>query len=812
MIAGSFCPLPSTGYDAAFARALDVDAIHDAVRRSLLVEASLVRLQPRYVRWKGRHGSLLGFAADIVFEGESHQTFVTVRTAAAERLASEYERIAHRSERVHLGLRGCALMAERGMLLLAYPIDRIVRELRHLVRASKVRGLVLEHCPDWLPVGLRITKKHSRGTPISYKPERRAVVRWDVGLMDEAGVLVGTSPIWLRVHAAATAARARAATELAAVAGVRVPRALAMPHERLLIEAHVPGRVWRPGDGDGEDAARLGAMLARLHGADVGSAGGFDRERLPLHDTVAELDQVLRCADDLRRIDARLGDRAVRLADALSAAVPPMSASVLSHGDLHPGQVLFGEQAALVDFDRACRAPRAHDLATLRASLQLSLGGERGEVLWSHVAGAYDAVLPARHRPSADELRWWTAAALLRRSVAPFRCLMSDWPFAIAAALDAAQRLLDAVAGSSARAGEVAAATASSSVALRLPRLPAGGELILRHAEAAPATATVRVAGERPRVFELARTDEPVECFVEQDGALSSQLRCLEPAAFAEHLPEGLAKVVSCRLVAWRPGRRAVVAVRHQDAMTSWWKLLDMRSFDRAERVFDALGASASPLQLQVPVARLAAQRAYVAAAAPGSSLRDLLASPARAALDWDALAAAVRALAATPLRAPLPRIDFEQVRAATLGMLEKGMVQRPELGQLLPAIAVLPAPPASDCDGLVHGDLHDKQLFVGEQGFAVIDLEGCGVGDARFDLANLVEHVRLRALQGGTGDDGGAAALLSAHGGGADPGLDAFRLLVRARLCGVYALRPRWRELVTKLAGEVGGQLEVLS
>lgn len=49
-----------------------------------------------------------------------------------------------------------------------------------------------------------------------------------------------------------------------------------------------------------------------------------------------------------------------------------------------------------------------------------------------------------------------------------------------------------------------------------------------------------------------------------------------------------------------------------------------------------------------------------------------------------------------------------------------------------------------------IHGDLHDKNVFVGSEGVGLIDLDGLRCGHAEEDVANLAVHLELRALQAG--------------------------------------------------------------
>ena len=60
-----------------------------------------------------------------------------------------------------------------------------------------------------------------------------------------------------------------------------------------------------------------------------------------------------------------------------------------------------------------------------------------------------------------------------------------------------------------------------------------------------------------------------------------------------------------------------------------------------------------------------------------------------------------------------------------------------------------LPPLQSSGTSCLVHGDLHDKNVFVTEDAAQFIDLDGIGRGTREDDVANLAVHLELRSLQG---------------------------------------------------------------
>lgn len=427
------CPAPESAVEPAFLRALDRDAIADLAQRHLANGAEIVALHPEYVRWKELDGSLVGYRATVRAGDRTVDSWVTVRTAPPHRLAAEAERLQHRADEEWCGLEGLALVPEANLLLVGFPLDRAMHDLRRLVRPSKVRSLVAAACPELVPTGMRFSKSRSSFRLVRYKPERRAVLHWQIGCIATDGKAQARTSVWLRCHAEPVARRAVAATSQAIAAGIACPRTLGIAHDRLTIESHVDGTNWTPASG--ARAFDLAAnATARLHACKPDHG-------LPHHGPVHELDRALRAAEDLGRLSVATGQQARALADRLAAQVPAAGLHGFAHGDLHMGQVLLREQdAALCDFDRACVAPAALDLATFHAHCVLH-EGDAGHA----TAGAFLAAY-ARHRelPPAAELAWWTASALLRAATLPFRMLRPDWPQATAQLVALAQaRLAD---------------------------------------------------------------------------------------------------------------------------------------------------------------------------------------------------------------------------------------------------------------------------------------------------------------------------------------------------------------------------------
>ena len=415
------CPLPVAATEAAFARAIDRELVQELAQQHLGDGVRRVVLEPDYVRWKGTDGCIVCWHAKV--GDDIAPSYVTVRTAPPDRLADEAQKLRHRAdEETDEWQRSLALVEEHGLLLVGFPLDRQMPDLRRLVRASKVRSMMTSVRPDLVPESLRISKSRSRREIVRYKPERRAVLRWDLGFKGgDAAAAEHSLTVWFRLLAEPLPARAQLASAATAV-GLRVPELLAAPHERLLLESHLPGRAFHHGDRSGLDA--VATTLARLHTATL-PAGA------PVRDVASELDLVQRACMDLGQLTPEHGRLAAAVASLLAASVPAPSPARLLHGDFHCGQVLLANDAGLCDFDRACAGPIAADLASFH-SHSIAEDPAHGASFAADFVAAYSK---RASLPTSPELAWWNAAALARMAAMPFRSLRADWP-------EACERLL----------------------------------------------------------------------------------------------------------------------------------------------------------------------------------------------------------------------------------------------------------------------------------------------------------------------------------------------------------------------------------
>ena len=187
-----------------------------------------------------------------------------------------------------------------------------------------------------------------------------------------------------------------------------------------LLDGNPPGVDCEPVHGTCDPVCAAGAMLARLHAAEVPG----DLARSLAARTSDPVAQGLAHAALLDELAPDLAERMRRVAAELPGVASAMP--VLSHGDLSPDQVLTthdGDAVWLTDFDRACLAPRAVDLGSFLSVL------DAGTLLDGYRDGGGQV-------PPEDQLRRAVAASLILRAADPLRRACRDWKQQVSANLD----------------------------------------------------------------------------------------------------------------------------------------------------------------------------------------------------------------------------------------------------------------------------------------------------------------------------------------------------------------------------------------
>jgi Ser/Thr protein kinase RdoA (MazF antagonist) len=176
-------------------------------------------------------------------------------------------------------------------------------------------------------------------------------------------------------------------------------------------------------------APDAGAALRELHACTA--------PELSTAPAAEQLASAARSGELVAAVAPRQAPRVATLLRRLARTIPPAGPAVLSHGDFNVSQLLEADgQLVLLDFDQACRAAPALDVAGYAANV---ISGRPGDP--EHASAALDALLDG-YGCEPDGVQWHLAATTLRRASSPFRLHKKDWPDRMAAILDAAEAMV----------------------------------------------------------------------------------------------------------------------------------------------------------------------------------------------------------------------------------------------------------------------------------------------------------------------------------------------------------------------------------
>jgi hypothetical protein len=265
---------------------------------------------------------------------------------------------------------------------------------------------------------LRAAGVHTKGrgeepTLVDYSPQERAVVR-----------LNGHVLTYYASHSSFGAAVA--GMEAAGEAAVSTPGFEAsLPELFLTVQSHVAGEGI---DSPAAAAVDAGAALARLHSGSCETL----REFRP----AGQLDAAAASAELVGRLTPALRSRLEALLGRLESALPADLDRVPAHGAFDARRLLLGAEGLVIaDFDWMCGAPAALDVATYAADLV------RGDPADLDAALAVLDLVVQGYAGRPEQLSWYLATTILRRSPRPFRHQDEQWPLRMEEMVAAAERV-----------------------------------------------------------------------------------------------------------------------------------------------------------------------------------------------------------------------------------------------------------------------------------------------------------------------------------------------------------------------------------
>jgi aminoglycoside phosphotransferase len=401
------------------------DDLDLAYRDQGLAGIRAVTPEVTYVRFKPGTGCLFGLEVRGL-DGETHDGYVKVFFEGSP--AVPFEKYRTRAK----GDGWVALLPSVRSLYFHFPLDRAVIGLPYVAEMQKLKHVLHEAVPELSPGTTRVRAKRSSLTLIKYKPERRCIVRADLGLTGGAAGEGGRMRIIAQASADEGAAHVFRLMVRLSERGdegrhyLRVPKPLGYDAaKRILIQEWVEGEP-------------LGLHLAESNATDacgLAARGLRELHRLPILDLprrgpefyLAHARQVM---DDLSSVGPGLRSELARIREKLETAfdAAPSRAPSLVHGDFYYNQLLVaGEQCTLIDWDEAHVGDPLSDVGNFVAHLHLRdvqglLDPVRAWALRDIFLGNY-----FRHERRPPELAAFVALHLLELAVVPFRNLSVSW-------------------------------------------------------------------------------------------------------------------------------------------------------------------------------------------------------------------------------------------------------------------------------------------------------------------------------------------------------------------------------------------------
>ncbi|MHC5066452.1 MAG: phosphotransferase family protein [Planctomycetota bacterium] len=606
--------------------------------------------------------------------------------------------------------------------------------MRFVANLDKIKRLLsgLPAFENW-----RIRARKSSLQVQRYKPERRLILRADLGLKDDRSGQVKSSSIFIRLF---TDGRGEAIQRCLSALRIRgLSDALPEPlgcvwGGRLYAESALRGSGIETVEAGQADAGALASIIAQLHREDA--------VPLPLSSNESVLEQACSAGAGLVAFLPECREQVRKLLASMREKLPLDSPRALLHGDLHMHQVLWsGTGPKLVDFERASIGHPLHDLGNALAHLQTRALADPAQAaaLMDFAEDLEAAYFRERPELNSKSLVFFLLNGLMQRALLPARRLQRDWKSRSMAVLEYAQQVLGST------------------------RTPQASRGFFSLSQSESNTAWDRFYPSNRGSWPGRMLTGDGELIYGMFSASDESFRAI-PAGGDKALP-GLADAMARgELISYRPGRRATLRLSNS-APPSYIKLV------RPERVLEQvtrhklaqdLSAESSPdFPLVPPLLAVTPERgSLVYAELSGRTLHSLLLGSGNVSEnELQQLASGLSCLHRTALDRvlKLPKAENRPLDA-WLGFIEDQAEDLlPDCRKTLDQLEELVETPVSD--SLVHGDLHDRNIIFHQDRVALIDLGSLSRGSAIEDIGNLCAHLILRSLQ--SGNEGHSADLL---------------------------------------------------
>jgi len=385
-----------------------------------------------YIRYKPRTNCIvvyqLKFEHEFPFGGKELPVHVKLYTADEYKTAAEKAGL-HRWANFH-EMGEYRLLPDLQAIIYFFPNDTLIDGLRIIENNKKIQRILYQYYTKYSPDNWRISDRKLKFEIMRYKPERRAVIRFDTRAVRHSDGLREKLSVFARIYSDESGRRVYDLQKKLYQLSLEDRRfeiaepITYLPDRRIFMMEKMRGKAlidcMRDGDADAleKTAAALGALhdiklenLPTLSNADLArkSAASFDMiaEIIPEASQKAEEihEDILRNADNLPEVECGF-----------------------IHGDFYHGQVIIDDNiAGIIDFDRSGMGDPASDTGNFIAHLKLLRfkGMIIGEETEDYFMQCYEQARGLKL--DAHRIRFWTAFSLYQLAVNPFRGLEPEW-------------------------------------------------------------------------------------------------------------------------------------------------------------------------------------------------------------------------------------------------------------------------------------------------------------------------------------------------------------------------------------------------
>lgn len=382
------------------------------------------RLDITYVRYKPGQSCLIGYRLTDA-NGTSFVTATAMRRDAVGKQTKPLQ------QPIKDSLYGPGRLSfdENAILVSFFPNDDKLSSIERLTESFSWRHLLTKLLPD------RTDLWNCCWEPIRYKPERRFVGRLTLNGTIRGSIKIYTEAGYESARVGASAFEDGETYQLPHVLGQSDRR-------HVLVFSWLPGRLlavcMREPKFEPASVAYVGAALAELHSQPANALSHRQRS--------TGLTSLEQAAQWLAGVLPAIAKTTIALADRLIQRLqdePPISKPI--HGDFYANQVVLNrDNISFIDFDEAHRGDPACDLGAFIAHLESNaIRGHASPLLVEPMTHALLDGYRWRLEMSDERVALFTATALLRLALHPFRSREAAWPETTQAILNRAEDILN---------------------------------------------------------------------------------------------------------------------------------------------------------------------------------------------------------------------------------------------------------------------------------------------------------------------------------------------------------------------------------